>query len=80
MVVQVEKKEKFSGLASKALLAEMREIARRDGRTFESVLEDAMRAYVSVGGKTARNVRPEVMAHYYASVERNRLLYELLAE
>ena len=74
MVAPLEK-EKFSSLASKEVLAGMREIARREGRTFEAVLEDAMRDYI--GSNTPR---PEFMAHYYASVERNRLLYELLAE
>ena len=77
MVAPLEK-EKFSSLASKEVLAGMREIARREGRTFEAVLEDAMRDYI--GSNTPRKPRPEFMAHYYASVERNRLLYELLAE
>ena len=30
--------------------------------------------------KLPQNVRPEVTAHYYASLERNRLLMELLAK
>ena len=30
--------------------------------------------------KVRQKVRPEVMAHYRASVEKNRELYELLAQ
>ena len=48
------------------------------GVTFKTVLEDAMRDYIA--SKTQENVRPEVMAHYGASVERNRLLAELLSQ
>ncbi len=60
------------------LLAAMREIARSDGRHFQSVLEDAMTGCVEA--RARQTVRPEVMAHYRASVERNRLLAELLAK
>ena len=71
-------REKFSSQASPELLAKMREIARTDGRHFQSVLEDAMREYLD--NRTQQKVRPEVMAHFYASLERNRRLYELLAQ
>ena len=70
-------KQKFSSRASPGLLAEMRSIAEQDGRSFQSVLEDAMRQYVS--RRNRESVRPEIMAHFYASLERNRRLYELLA-
>lgn len=71
-------REKFSSQASPELLAGMREIARREGREFEEVLEEAMWDYFK--SKMPENVRPEFMVHYYASVERNRLLAELLAQ
>ena len=74
----VARREKFSSQASPELLQGMREIAHKSGRHFQAVLEDAMRDYIA--SKTQENVRPEVMAHYRASVERNRRLYELLAE
>ena len=74
----VARREKFSSQASPELLQGMREIARSDGRQFQAVLEDAMRDYIA--NKTQENVRPEVMAHYRASVERNRLLAELLSQ
>ena len=48
-------------------------------RSVESVYADAIRSYIAQNAER-RNVRPEVMAHHHASVERNRLLYELLAD
>ncbi len=71
-------REKFSSRARPELLSKMREIARSDGRHFDDVLEDAMICYIA--GRAGKNVRPEVMAHYRASLEKNRLLAELLAQ
>ena len=71
-------REKFSSQASPELLEGMREIARREGRHFQAVLEDAMSNYIE--SKVQEKVRPEVMAHYRSSVERHRRLYELLAQ
>lgn len=71
-------REKFSSQASPELLSKMREIARTDGRHFQSVLEDAMSDYIE--SRKGQQVRPEVMAHYRASVEKNRRLAELLAQ
>ena len=56
----------------------MREVARNEGRHFQAVLEDAMREYLD--NKARQKVRPEVMAHFHASLERNRRLYELLGQ
>ncbi len=69
---------KFSSRVSPQVLSRMREIARQDGRDFQSVLEDAMSAYIE--NREGKNVRPEVMRHFEKSVEKNRRLYELLAE
>ncbi len=71
-------REKFSSQASPAPLAKMREIAKSDGGHFQAVLEDAMSSYVE--SRKRPSVRPEMMAHFYASLERNRRLYELLAD
>ena len=71
-------KEQFSGQAAPELLAAMRSIARAEGRDFEATLEDAMREYVA--NRREPKIRPEVMAHYQVSVEKNRLLGELLAQ
>lgn len=74
----VATREKFSSQASPELLSKMREIARSDGRHFQAVLEEAMRAYIE--GRTQSKVRPEMMAHFRASLEKNRRLGELLAK
>ena len=72
------KREKFSSQVDPVLLAGMRKIANDDGRQFQAVLEDAFRAYIE--GYSERKVRPEVMAHFKASMERNHRLLELLAQ
>ena len=70
-------REKFSSQASPELLAALREIAHKEGRHFQVVLEDAMREYIE--SKARGKVRPEVMAHYRASVERHHRLLDLFA-
>ena len=74
----VTAKERFSGQAAPELLAAMRSIAQADGRDFEAALEEAMQEYVTNRGES--KVRPEVMAHYRNSVEKNHLLGKLLAQ
>ena len=74
----VAPREKFSSQAHPELLEGMREIARREGRHFQAVLEDAMSAYIE--SKDHERVRPAVMDHFYASLERNRRLGELLGK
>ena len=74
----VATRQKFSSQADPELLEGMREIARKEGRQFQAVLEEAMAGYIE--SKTREGVRPEFMAHYRASVERHRHLYELLAQ
>ena len=71
-------RQKFSSQAAPELLEGMREIARREGRQFQAVLEEAMASYIE--SKAPEGVRPEVKALYQASVERHRRLYELLAQ
>ena len=71
-------REKFSSQAQPELLKGMREIARNEGRHFQAVLEDAMSAYIE--SKNQERVRPAVMGHFYASLEKNRRLGELLGK
>ena len=49
-------REKFSSQVAPELLAAMREIARSDGRHFQSVLEDAMTGYIET--RARQRVRP----------------------
>ncbi len=72
------KRVEFSSQASPDLLAGMRTIAKQEGRHFQSVLEDAMSSYLE--SRAQGRVRPEVMAHFRASLEHNRHLGELLAD
>ena len=74
----VTAKEQFTGQASPELLASIREIARVEGRDFEATLEDAMRLYVEC--KASNEEQADEIAHFRASLERNRRLYELLAQ
>ena len=74
----VATRQKFSSQAAPELLEGMREIARREGRHFQAVLEEAMAGYIE--SKTQEGGRPDAMALYRASVERHRRLYELLAQ
>ncbi len=71
-------RKKFSSQADPELLAAMRQIARTDGRQFQAVLEDAMSHYIE--SRANQRVRPEVMAHFQASLEKNRRLGELLGK
>ena len=71
-------REKFSSRAAPELLSAVREIARKEGRHFQVVLEDALREYVETHGQ--QGPRASVMAHFQASVDRNRRLGERLAE
>ena len=69
---------RYSSQAAPELLSTMREIARGEGRQFEAVMEEAMETYIA--SRRRERPRPEVMAHFRASVERNRRLMALLAE
>ena len=71
-------KERFSAQAAPELLAAMRQIAHVRGHEFEAVLEDAMQEYIE--RQEQPGVQSEAMAHFRASLERNRRLYELLAQ
>lgn len=70
-------RQKFSSRVDAELLAALREFARREGRPLNAVLEDAMREYVAA--RMEQEPRPSVMAHFDASVEKNRRLGETLA-
>ena len=74
----VAQREKFSSQASPELLAAVRDVARQEGRHFQAVLEDALKEYLE--NRVRERPRAAVMAHFQASVERNRRLGELLAK
>ncbi|CAN5533158.1 hypothetical protein BH24DEI1_BH24DEI1_07060 [soil metagenome] len=71
-------RQKYASQADPRLLEAMREAAREEGRQFQALMEDAMRDYL----ERRKNATPRerVMAHFRASVEKNRRLGELLAK
>ena len=70
-------RQKFSSQADPELLAELKAIAAEEGRQFQTVLEQAMREFIE--RKRSASPREHVLAHFRASVEKNRHLGELLA-
>ena len=76
----VTEKEQFSASVATESLAAFRMIAKAEGRDFETALEDAMLEYAVAWQRSHPGVQPEAMAHYRDSLERNRQLYELLAQ
>ncbi len=70
-------REKFSSQALPELLAAVRGIARKEGRHFQAVLEDAMQEYIE--NHDREKLRASVLAHFQASVDNNRRLGKLLA-
>ena len=73
-------KEQVSVQIESELLATIRQVARADGMSFEEALEEAMREHIAAWERRHPGVRPVVIAHYRDSLERNRKLYELLAQ
>ncbi|MDO8290852.1 MAG: hypothetical protein Q7T44_16680 [Parvibaculum sp.] len=71
-------REKFATQADPELLAQMRELAKSEGRQLQSLVEDAFRAYLAA--KQTARPRDNVMAHFRDSVKRNGELYKRLAK
>jgi metal-responsive CopG/Arc/MetJ family transcriptional regulator len=65
--------QKFGSQAPRDLLDEMRAIAREDGRKLQSVIEEALRAYVEQRRGTYRE--PDAAATVPVSVVERRELY-----
>ena len=89
MVATTEtKSETLSVKIAPETLSALQDMAESDGRRVEDVAEDAMLAYVerrNGGGrvrnwKSNPNVRPEIMAHFEASMARNSELLKKLAQ
>ncbi len=71
-------REKFATQADPELLAQMRELAKTEGRQFQSLVEEAFRTYLA--DKQGERPRENVMAHFRNSVRRNAELYKRLAK
>ncbi len=62
------------------LYAELSRIAKQNGQSRRFLLERALEHYLRFVVPSQGTVRPEVMAHFRRSTERNRQLHELLAK
>jgi metal-responsive CopG/Arc/MetJ family transcriptional regulator len=71
-------REKFATQVDRDLLAEIRKIAKDEGRQLQSIIEDALRAHVEERSKA--KPRRHVMDAYRSSVSRYDALYEKLAK
>jgi len=71
-------RKKFASQIDSDLLEQLRSVARGEGRHLQSLLEDAIRDYLE--RREASTPRDGVLAHFRASLERNRRLGELLAK
>ena len=69
---------KFASQADPSVLADVRALAREEGRQFQAVVEEALKEWVA--RKRSDQPRPEVVAHLKATIERNRELYRRLAQ
>lgn len=72
------KRKKFSSQAKSSILKDLKDIAESEGRQFQAVLEEAMQDYIVK--KKGESPRDKVMAHFQASVVKNRRLGELLSK
>lgn len=70
-------REKFATQVDRDVLAAIRKIAKREGRQLQSIVEDALGAYIEKHNKARR--RAHVMSAYQSSLERYGLLYAKLA-
>jgi predicted transcriptional regulator len=59
---------------------ELRRVARENGQSQRFVLEKAIEHYVQVVVPSQRTIRPDIMAHFRRSTDKNRELHELLAK
>jgi len=71
-------REKFSSQAAPEVLASLRQIAQEQGRHFQSVLDEALRDYISRQQKD--RPRRHVMTAFAASVNEFDHLYQELAK
>jgi hypothetical protein len=69
---------KFSSQADPAVLEEMQQLAAREGRQFQAVLGDAMRAYLA--DQRVQSPRRKVLEAFDESLKAHDELYRSLAK
>lgn len=63
-----------------SLYNDLSKLAKDNGQTTTYLLEQAVEHYLRYIAPSQDTVRPEMMAHLRKSIEKNRKLYQLLAE
>jgi hypothetical protein len=77
----VKNQRKQVGLNIRAgLYDDLSKLAKDNGQTTTFLLEQAVEHYLRYIAPSQETVRPEMMAHLRKSIEKNRKLYQLLAE
>ncbi len=71
-------KVKFASQADPQVLDELKDIARKEGRQFQSVIDEALRDYIEK--KQTGRARKHVIAAYEESLSRFGKLYTELAK
>ena len=64
----------------KKLYTKFAKVAEENGQSIRFVLERAMENYIQLIAPSQSAIRPEVLAHFRRSTEKNRKLHELLAK
>ena len=64
----------------KKLYVKFSELAAENGQSVRFVLERAMENYIQLVAPSQSSIRPEAMARFRRSTDKNRKLHELLAE
>ncbi len=72
------RREKFTTRVNSEILATIRDLARSEGRQFQSLVDEALADLIEK--RSGSRPRPHVMAVYEASHERYAPLYTKLAE
>jgi hypothetical protein len=74
----MSKLRKFSSQADAEVLAEMQQLAAREGRLFQAVLGDAMRAYLA--DRRVQPPRRKVLEAFQESLKEHDELYRSLTK
>jgi len=77
-VMSTTVREKFSSQAAPEVLAALRQIAERQGRQFQAVLDEALRDYID--RQQQERPRRHVMASFASSLDEFDSLYRELAK
>jgi len=64
----------------KKLYSKFSKIAEENGQSVRFVLERAMQNYIQLVAPSDGAIRPEAMAHFRRSTDKNRKLHDLLAK